>query len=128
IPVRNYIPRRALMYVPGSDFKKINKSFSLEADCIALDCEDGVALNKKEQARTNIRAVLDQGKPEKSKYFDLGVRVNSIESGLCHQDLEYCLSGKNLPDTILLPKVEESDHLNWVHFPLPTSFYLPYIA
>ncbi|KAJ8973369.1 hypothetical protein NQ317_018846 [Molorchus minor] len=112
VPERNYIPRRALMYVPGDDYKKINKAFGLDVDCIALDCEDGVALNKKD-ARSNIRAVLDQGKPQKKKNYDFGVRVNSIESGLCHQDLESCLTGRNLPDTVLFPKVEEGDHLKW---------------
>lgn len=35
------------MYVPGDDFKKVQKAFTLDADCIVLDCEDGVALNKK---------------------------------------------------------------------------------
>lgn len=35
------------MYVPGDDQKKINKIFGVKIDCIALDCEDGVAINKK---------------------------------------------------------------------------------
>lgn len=45
--VRRYTPRRALLYVPGDDLKKINKAFELKVDCIVLDCEDGVACNKK---------------------------------------------------------------------------------
>ncbi|XP_056637510.1 citramalyl-CoA lyase, mitochondrial-like isoform X2 [Diorhabda sublineata] len=47
ISVRYYKPRRAILYVPGNDLKKINKIQSLTIDCVALDCEDGVALNKK---------------------------------------------------------------------------------
>ena len=43
----SYIPRRAVLYVPGSDIKKLNKIPSLKADCIVLDCEDGVAYNMK---------------------------------------------------------------------------------
>ena len=39
--------RRSLMYVPGNDERKISKIPVLGADCICLDCEDGVALNKK---------------------------------------------------------------------------------
>lgn len=35
------------MYVPGNDLKKIDKALGLEVDCVTLDCEDGVALNKK---------------------------------------------------------------------------------
>lgn len=45
--VDNDTLRRALMYCPGDDLRKIKKALSSEADCIALDCEDGVALNKK---------------------------------------------------------------------------------
>lgn len=42
-----YTPRRAVMYVPGNDQKKIQKATSLDLDCAVLDCEDGVAANKK---------------------------------------------------------------------------------
>ena len=42
-----YIPRRAMMYVPGNDWKKINKIPSMIADSFIIDCEDGVALNRK---------------------------------------------------------------------------------
>ncbi|XP_047482350.1 citramalyl-CoA lyase, mitochondrial-like [Penaeus chinensis] len=44
---RRYIPRRAVLYVPGSDERKLKKIPSLGADCIVMDCEDGVALSKK---------------------------------------------------------------------------------
>ena len=46
-PSHKYIPRRAVLYVPGNDEKKINKIPSLNVDCAVLDCEDGVAVNKK---------------------------------------------------------------------------------
>ena len=52
-------PRRSLMYVPGNDDIKLSKIPALAADCVCLDCEDGVALNKKEAARNNIRKLLD---------------------------------------------------------------------
>lgn len=42
-----HTPRRALMYVPGDDKRKLRKAIQLEADCIALDLEDAVAMNKK---------------------------------------------------------------------------------
>ena len=51
-------PRRALMYVPGSDERKLSKITSIGADCICLDCEDGVAYTAKNQARSNIRELL----------------------------------------------------------------------
>ncbi|KAE8625893.1 hypothetical protein XENTR_v10006432 [Xenopus tropicalis] len=42
-----YIPRRAVLYIPGNDERKIQKISSLSVDCAVLDCEDGVAINKK---------------------------------------------------------------------------------
>lgn len=42
-----YIPRRAVLYVPGNDERKLRKLTSLDVDCAVLDCENGVALNKK---------------------------------------------------------------------------------
>ena len=47
------------MYVPGNDERKVAKIPVLGADCVCLDCEDGVAINKKEAARENIRRLLD---------------------------------------------------------------------
>lgn len=45
--LNKYQPRRAVMYVPGNDERKIKKIPSMQADSIILDCEDGVALNNK---------------------------------------------------------------------------------
>ena len=42
-----YVPRRAVLYVPGNDERKLRKIPSLEADCAVMDCEDGVAANRK---------------------------------------------------------------------------------
>lgn len=36
-----------MLYVPADDEKKIQKIPSLNVDCAVLDCEDGVALNRK---------------------------------------------------------------------------------
>ena len=40
-------PRRAVMYVPGADRRKMDKVRSLDVDSAVLDLEDGVALNQK---------------------------------------------------------------------------------
>ena len=41
------VDSRAALYVPGNDESKIKKIPSLNVDCVILDCEDGVALNRK---------------------------------------------------------------------------------
>ena len=45
---------------------------------------------------------------------ELCVRINSIGTGLAEDDLKAVLSGDTLPDTLVLPKVETVEHINWV--------------
>lgn len=71
--------RRALFYVPGSDERKIHKSISVDADCIAYDLEDSVSSNKKGAARHMVIDALEaseHGKAEKA------VRINAVGSGI----------------------------------------------
>ncbi|NP_001087346.1 citrate lyase beta like L homeolog [Xenopus laevis] len=105
-----YIPRRAVLYIPGNDERKIQKIPSLNVDCAVLDCEDGVAINKKVEARTTIVKTLEE--------LDLGstekcVRINSVSSGLAEADLEVILQSRVLPSCIMLPKVESSEEVAW---------------
>lgn len=48
-----YVPRRAVLYCPGNDERKLRKLASLDVDCAVLDCEDGVALSKKVRRDTD---------------------------------------------------------------------------
>ena len=63
-------------------------------------------------ARKNINELL--GNIE-LKYGECAVRVNSVDSGLVPDDIEAALTGKILPESLLLPKVESSDHIKWVN-------------
>ncbi|XP_007227836.3 citramalyl-CoA lyase, mitochondrial isoform X1 [Astyanax mexicanus] len=105
-----YIPRRAVLYVPGNDERKLRKLTSLDVDCAVLDCEDGVALNKKAAARETIPKMLAElqlGRTEKC------VRVNSVSSGLAEADLEVILQAEVLPPALMLPKVEDVGEVQW---------------
>ena len=42
-----YFPRRAVMYVPASDERKVKKTTSLRVDSLVFDIEDGVAVSQK---------------------------------------------------------------------------------
>lgn len=93
--------RRALMYVPGSDERKIIKSTTLGLDGAILDLEDGVAFNRKDEARAIIRQALesvDFGRTERL------VRINPLYSGRAEDDLKAVLPGR--PDAILIPKAD----------------------
>lgn len=107
----NIKPRRAILYVPGNDRRKIDKVRTVNVDCAVLDCEDGVAMSMKSEAR-NLISTIDEN-------FDFGrseyaVRINSIDSGLADEDLRSILTSKRLPDTIMIPKVEDVNHVVWI--------------
>lgn len=100
--------RRALLYMPGDDWKKITKSLTLGVDCICMDMEDGVALNRKAEARATIAKALqelDFGKSEKL------ARINSVGSGWEKDDIEAILPYR--PDGIVIPKIESLDQIRW---------------
>jgi citrate lyase subunit beta-like protein len=95
--------RRALLYVPGDDRHKIEKALTLKVDCICLDMEDGVAPERKMEARQGILAALqelDFGAAEKL------VRINPVGSGMEEEELAAVLPAR--PDGIVLPKVEDA--------------------
>ena len=106
------------MYVPGNDQRKLAKIPQIGADCICLDCEDGVAINKKAEARRNIRRLLDERLGPNAVEFgrsECSVRVNAVSSAgeLCTEDLRVVLGGPNLPDTVHLPKVDDPEELDY---------------
>ncbi len=102
--------RRAILYVPGDDLKKIHKAATLRVDCVCLDMEDGVALNRKEQARSTILEALHSIDFLGSEKL---VRINPVGSGFQEEDLRQALSGK--PDGIIIPKVETAETIEWAH-------------
>jgi citrate lyase beta subunit len=100
--------RRALLYMPGDDLKKIHNATTLDVDCICMDMEDGVALSRKEAARRTIAEALqsmDFGRSEKL------ARINAVGSGLEQEDLLSVLPAR--PDGIVIPKVEDGDQIRW---------------
>jgi len=100
--------RRALLYMPGDDLHKIRKATTLDVDCVCMDIEDGVAFNRKNEARKTIVEALQQLDFGRSERL---VRINPIGSGLEFDDLLAGLEGH--PDGIVIPKVENSDQVRW---------------
>ena len=100
--------RRALLYMPGDNWKMINKSVTLGVDSICMDMEDGTAVNKKAEAREMIAKALkelDFGSSEKL------ARINSVGSGWEKDDIEAVLPYH--PDGIVIPKVESYEQVEW---------------
>ena len=101
--------RRALLYMPGDDLHKIRKAAALGVDSVCMDMEDGVAANRKVEARQTIVTALqtiDFGRSERL------ARINGVGTGLEAEDLAAVLPAR--PDGIVVPKVEHGDQLRWV--------------
>jgi len=105
------IVRRALLYVPGSSQKMLEKSIGLNVDCVCYDLEDSVTPGKKAAARSNIRRFLEQ--PRASGIKETAVRINAVSTGLALDDLTEVLKAPNI-DTVVLPKTNSPSDLHFV--------------
>lgn len=94
-------PRRALLYIPGDDWHKLEKGAGLDVDCVCMDLEDGVALNRKEAARATIVQALQSLPFGRSERL---VRIQPLASGAAEADLRAVLPAH--PDGIVLPKAD----------------------
>eukprot|EP00887_Chlorella_sp_A99_P002681 scaffold6.g2681.t1 len=107
--VLDLVPRRALLYVPGDSERKIAKVAQLipGPDVVCLDCEDAVAANRKEEARATVAAALrDTAGTWRS---ERAVRVNSVQSGHCEEDLRAVLGSGVVPDALVVPKARQRE-------------------
>jgi len=100
--------RRALLYMPGDNWKMITKSVTLGVDSICMDMEDGTAVSRKAEARATIAKALQE--------LDFGVseklaRINSVDSGWEKDDIDAVLPYH--PDGIVIPKVESFENVEW---------------
>jgi len=91
---------RSLLFVPGDDAKKLDKSLTSEADALILDLEDSVAPSRKAAARDLVAQYLKarSGNPG-PKLF---VRINALDTGLVDADLDGVMAGA--PYGVMLPK------------------------
>lgn len=98
--------RRAMLFTPGDDFKKVSKSAASGVDSLILDLEDGVAPDRKAAGRETIAQALqslDFGRTERI------VRINELTTKAAEEDLRATLPF--LPNGYLVPKVESADQL-----------------
>lgn len=104
-------PLRTVLFVPGNDRRKLDKAFGLAASTVVLDLEDAVASSEKAAARAIVResvlALPDDAMP-------VGVRINSLESGLADADLDALAEALPRIATIVVPMVETADEVRHV--------------
>lgn len=109
--------RRSVLFMPGDSMRKISKGVQIDVDSLIMDLEDGVAVNRKEEARrTVVEALrtLDFGRRERL------VRINPFSTPFPHQlagppadDLRATIGAQ--PDGYVIPKVETAEHIRIVN-------------
>jgi len=100
--------RRAMLFTPGDDLKKIGKGAALGVDALILDLEDGVGIDHKALARQTVTAALTSGQLDFGRSERI-VRVNALSTGLLADDLTMTFPGR--PDSYMIPKVETAHEI-----------------
>jgi len=94
------MPRRSVLYMPGSNARALEKARTLPADALILDLEDAVAPDAKDMARTQVcEAVKAKGFGKR----EVVIRVNALSTQWGAADLAAAAEAR--PDAILIPKV-----------------------
>ena len=98
---------RSMLYVPSNSWRMINSAITEGEDAVILDLEDACPLSEKETGRVFARdaaAMINEAK------IDFFVRVNSFDTGLTEEDLNYVVVDGL--DGIMLPKAESKEDVD----------------
>ncbi len=98
-------PRRSALYVPGSNARALEKARGLDADVLIFDFEDGVAPDRKEEARKQVGMALKAGGYRAERV----IRINHPGTKLGAADLK--AAAVSNADAVLLPKVETAQEV-----------------
>jgi citrate lyase subunit beta / citryl-CoA lyase len=115
---------RTLLFIPGNNKRFLEKSKFLYPDILCFDLEDSVPISEKTIARdmiidslsssNKVANPIDINNNNNFNYKNkespqIFVRINSFESGLYEQDLEYVICERL--DGIVIPKVNSASEL-----------------
>lgn len=117
---------RTLLFIPGNNKRFLEKSKFLYPDILCFDLEDSVPISEKTIARDMIIESLSSSSNNAANPIDINnnnnnanyknkespqifVRINSFESGLYEQDLEYVICERLAG--IVIPKVNSASEL-----------------
>jgi citrate lyase beta subunit len=101
--------RRSLLFVPGDDRHKMEKSAAAGADSLIFDLEDAVVPAHKQSAREMVRDSLLQLDVRGAEKL---VRINPLETGLALDDLAVTIAGH--PDGYMIPKLRSEDDVRFI--------------
>lgn len=122
-PAADNRPLRSLLYMPASNRRAMEKSRSLDADAIALDLEDAVAPEMKEEARAMLVAELAAGGFGHRRMVG---RINALATPWGRDDLA-ALAAAPL-DALLAPKVDDAQDVIALSQAMDAAGYDPAVA
>ncbi|TRX90113.1 hypothetical protein FHL15_009032 [Xylaria flabelliformis] len=109
--------RRALLYVPASSKKMLNKSSAFAVDSVVYDLERSVTAALRPLARHMVAnhiasaAMRSLGRGPQ----EVLLRINAVETDLALKDLNHVIPiAKNNLDTIVVPKVQSAADLRYI--------------
>ena len=100
--------RRSLLFVPGSEPRKLEKARTTEADAVVLDLEDAVAPAEKAEARAHVAEALRVGFGSAEAI----VRVNPPATSWFEEDLETVIAAGGR--AVMLSKAESAAEIESV--------------
>ncbi|KAH8910577.1 beta subunit of citrate lyase [Coniochaeta sp. PMI_546] len=109
--VATSVLRRALLYVPASSQKMLQKSLTLTSDNITYDLEDSVTNQQKPAARSALRDHLSKLAHRPDTISELAVRINAMSTSHAEEDLRALAALPNV-DAIVIPKVNSANDLH----------------
>ena len=101
-------PLRTALFVPATRPDRVDKALGVGADVVVIDLEDAVAQTLKGEAREAARKKVVEHAARR-----LMVRVNALGSGHNRNDLQSIVVASLA--SIMLPKVESSEHIREIH-------------
>lgn len=111
-----FVPRRSVLYMPGSNARAMEKAKSLPTDCVILDLEDAVAPAEKIAARQQVCAAVKAGGYGKR---EVAVRINALGSQWGSDDLAQVITTPAA--AVVLPKVESAEEVQAVAQRIPPA-------
>lgn len=97
------IPRRSVLFMPGSNARALEKAKTIDADTLVFDLEDAVAPSAKADARALVIEALQSNAYGRR---ELVVRINGLDTDWWQEDIEAVAPAG--PKAILVPKVEKA--------------------
>lgn len=83
---------RSMLYAPGNQERKLQRVFDFGADGIIFDLEDAVPHGDKDDARRQVRVVIQaRAEQARAEHITLAVRLNAWRTGMTLADLKACV-------------------------------------